>query len=138
MYHFARRGGRGDEFTPVEWRDVPTAMATFMRARTPSLDPVQSLHFLMTEAPPVGCRRAPSVPPTAITRMAALQIRVIGTPAPITVAASNRSAMSCVWTRALTGPVNRRVLANDPAAYRVSSAEAADYGRLFRQFFLMA
>ncbi len=138
MYHFDGRGAPLDAFTPVEWRDVPTAMATFMRARTPSLDPLQSLHFLMTEAPTVGCRRAPSVPPTAITRIAASQIRAIGTPAPITVAAGNRSAMSCVWTRAQTGPVNRRVLANGPGAFRVSGAAADDYGRLFRQFFLMA
>ncbi len=138
MYHFDGRGAPLDAFTPVEWRDVPTAMATFMRARTPSLDPLQSLHFVMTEATTVGCRRAPSVPPTAITRMAASQIRAIGTPAPITVAVGRRSAMSCVWTRAQTGPVNRRVLANGPGAFRVSSAAADDYGRLFRQFFLVA
>lgn len=47
------------------------------------------------------------------------------------------SAMTCQWQRAQAGDVNTRILANGPAAFKITGAEAAVFGQQFRQFFLV-
>lgn len=48
------------------------------------------------------------------------------------------SAMACQWQRAQASSVNARILMNGPAAFRVTGSEAATWGILFRQFFIVA
>jgi len=48
------------------------------------------------------------------------------------------SAMACQWQRAQAISVNARILMNGPAAFRVTGSEAATWGILFRQFFIVA
>ena len=47
------------------------------------------------------------------------------------------SGMTCQWQRAQAGNVNTRILANGPAAFKVTGTEAAVFGHLFRQFFIV-
>lgn len=47
-----------------------------------------------------------------------------------------KSAMACQWYRAHAGDTNLRVLANGPAALKVTANEAVTYGEMFRQFFI--
>ena len=47
MYHYPTRGSARTPFTSTEWRTVPTAVAGFMAES--GGDPLQSLHFVMTE-----------------------------------------------------------------------------------------
>jgi hypothetical protein len=54
MYHYPQRGAARTPFTSAEWRTVPTAVAAFMSERLAAqslsgIDPLQSLHFMMTE-----------------------------------------------------------------------------------------
>ena len=54
MYHYPQRGSARTPFTSTEWRTVPTAVAAFMAERLTAqrmrgTDPLQSLHFVMTE-----------------------------------------------------------------------------------------
>lgn len=47
------------------------------------------------------------------------------------------SGMTCQWQRAQAGNVNTRILANGPAAFKVTGTEAAVFGQQFRQFFIV-
>jgi hypothetical protein len=47
------------------------------------------------------------------------------------------SGMTCQWQRAQTGAVNVRILANGPAAFKVTGTEAEVFGKQFRQFFIV-
>lgn len=47
------------------------------------------------------------------------------------------SGMTCQWQSAQGGVVNTRILANGPAAFKVTGTEAEIFGQQFRQFFLV-
>jgi hypothetical protein len=55
----------------------------------------------------------------------------------ITVITPTASGMTCQWQRAQTGAVNVRILANGPAAFKVTGTEAEVFGKQFRQFFIV-
>ena len=45
--------------------------------------------------------------------------------------------MTCQWKRAQGSDVNTRILANGPAAFKVTGSEARIFGEQFRQFFIV-
>lgn len=55
----------------------------------------------------------------------------------LAVFAPDDSGMTCQWKRAQGGDVNTRILANGPAAFKVTGSEAQVFGEQFRQFFLI-
>ena len=62
-----------------------------------------------------------------------------GAPPPILASiVPGKSGMACQWDRAQAGDVNPRILANGPAAFKVTGTEAEVFGDMFRQFFLVA
>ena len=137
MYHF-RNTPTKTAFTPKEWRDVPTAVATFMQEQSPTTNPLNSLHLMMADAAPtVGCPILPPGPDTAVTRRARNDIRVLTTPGPIDVEPDSGSPMACLWKRAQQGPVNQRITANGVGTHRVSGDTAAEFGQLWRQFYVL-
>ena len=137
MYHF-RNTPTKTAFTPKEWRDVPTAVATFMRERSPGTNPLNKLHFIVAEvAPTDGCSTLRPGADTAITRMARASITAIPTPDPLEVIPDSGSPMACTWQRLQTGPVNQRITANGVGTHRVSGETADEFGRLWRQFYVM-
>jgi len=65
---------------------------------------------------------------------------VPATPAPtvrLAVLAPDDSGMTCQWKRAQGSDVNTRILANGPAAFKVTGSEARIFGEQFRQFFIV-
>ena len=137
MYHF-RNTPTKTAFTPTEWRDVPTAMATFMRERSPKTNPLNTLHFTVAEvAPTDGCPVLRAGVDTNITRTARAAITVIPTPDPVEVIPDSGSPMSCLWKRMQAGPVNQRITANGVGTHRVSGDVATEFGDLWRQFYVI-
>lgn len=137
MYHF-RNTPTKTAFTPKEWRDVPTAVATFMRERSPGTNPLNKLHFMVAEvAPTDGCPTLRPAADTGITRTARASITTIPTPEPLEVIPDSGSPMSCTWKRLQTGPVNQRITANGVGTHRVTGDTADEFGRLWRQFYVM-
>lgn len=55
----------------------------------------------------------------------------------LAVLAPDESGMTCQWKRAQGSDVNTRILANGPAAFKVTGAEAKIFGEQFRQFFIV-
>lgn len=55
----------------------------------------------------------------------------------LAVLAPDDSGMTCQWQRAQAGAVNTRILANGPAAFKVTGTEAEIFGQQFRQFFIV-
>lgn len=53
MYHYSRAEGISG-FTPEEWRDVPTGVASFLRAVRSSRNPLTYLHLMLTTTPGQG------------------------------------------------------------------------------------
>ena len=137
MYHF-RNTATKTAFTPREWRDVPTAMATFMRERSPKTNPLNKLHFMVAGVGPTeGCAVLLPGVDTNITRTARAAITVIPTPEPVVVIPDSGSPMSCLWKRMQAGPVNQRITANGVGTHRVSGDVATEFGDLWRQFYVM-
>ena len=137
MYHF-RNTPTKTAFTPTEWRDVPTAVATFMRERSPSTNPLNKLHFVVAEvAPTGGCSTLRHGPSTPVTVTARTSITVLPTPEPLEVIPDSGSPMSCIWKRMQTGPVNQRITANGVGTHRVTGDTATEFGQLWRQFYVM-
>ena len=58
-------------------------------------------------------------------------------PVNLAVLAPDDSGMTCQWQRAQGGDVNTRILANGPAAFKVTGTEAEIFGQQFRQFFVV-
>lgn len=75
----------------------------------------------------------------AITRLAddAIAQTLVTSPIRLTVLTPDDSGMTCQWQRAQGGVVNTRILANGPAAFKVTGTEAEIFGQQFRQFFLV-
>lgn len=67
----------------------------------------------------------------------ALIATTIRTPIRLAVLAPDDSGMTCQWQRAQGGAVNTRILANGPAAFKVTGTQAEIFGQQFRQFFLV-
>ena len=138
MYHF-RRTPTKTAFTPTEWRDVPTAVATFMQERSPGTYPLDTLHFIVAEvAPTDGCSTLRPGADTPVTRTARASITVVPTPEPLDVIPDSGSPMACTWKRVQTGPVNQRIAANGVGTHRVSGETAQEFGALWRQFYVMS
>lgn len=136
MYHF-RNTPTKTAFTPLEWRNVPTAVATFMRERSPTTNPLNKLHFMVAEvAPTDGCARLRPGPETPVTVTARTSITVLPTPEAIEVIPDSGSPMSCIWQRMQTGPVNQRITANGVGTHRVADT-AGEFGQLWRQFYVL-
>lgn len=66
-----------------------------------------------------------------------LTATIIARPIRLAVLAPDDSGMTCQWQRAQGGAVNTRILANGPAAFKVTGTEAEIFGQQFRQFFLV-
>ncbi len=84
-----------------------------------------------------GPRPRPVVTPITNSASEAL---VPTTPAPtvrLAVLAPDDSGMTCQWKRAQGSDVNTRILANGPAAFKVTGSEARIFGEQFRQFFIV-
>ncbi len=62
----------------------------------------------------------------------------ITNPAEFAVNQPTKSGVMCQWQRAQTGTVNTRILANGPAAFKVTGTEADVFGQQFRQFFMVS
>ncbi len=62
---------------------------------------------------------------------------IIKAPAEFAVVQPTPSGMMCQWQRAQTGSMNARILANGPAAFKVTGTEAEVFSTQFRQFFLV-
>ncbi len=111
MYHYPTRGKPRESFTVAEWGQVPMDFAAFIRSKVPTSRPSGRMHFVMTQARNNVC------PASKIT-----------TP----VAGAGAASMDCQWLLAQMNPFNRKVLANGPAAYKVTGAAAEEWGRRFR------
>ncbi len=61
-------------------------------------------------------------------------IPALPSPAPLVIRQPGTSPMQCQWTRAQTGAVNTRILANGAGAYSVTGPQAVAWGDLLRQF----
>ena len=137
MYHF-RNTPTKTAFTPKEWRDVPTAVATFMRERSRSTNPLNKLHFMVGEvAPTTGCPTLAPGPNTPVTVTARTSITALPTPEALEVIPDSGSPIACIWKRMQTGPVNQRIAANGVGTHRVTGATAEEFGRLWRQFYVL-
>lgn len=91
----------------------------------------------MTRSSRPGPRPRPVVTP--ITNSAS-QALVPTSPIPtvrLAVLAPDDSGMTCQWKRAQGSDVNTRILANGPAAFKVTGSEARIFGEQFRQFFIV-
>lgn len=53
MYHYSRAGGLTG-FTAAEWRDVPTGVASFLRAVRSTRNPLAYVHLVLTTTPGDG------------------------------------------------------------------------------------
>ncbi|MFM9018184.1 MAG: hypothetical protein ACKORG_01960 [Actinomycetota bacterium] len=62
---------------------------------------------------------------------------VILRPISLAVLAPDDSGMTCQWKRAQGSTINTRILANGPAAFKVTGTEAEIFGQQFRQFFIV-
>lgn len=62
---------------------------------------------------------------------------VVNGPLTLVTNAPTPSGMTCQWQRAQAGDVNTRILANGPAAFKVTGTEAEIFGQQFRQFFIV-
>ncbi len=137
MYHF-RHTTVKTAFTPIEWRDVPTSVAQFMRERTPGSNPLNRLHFMVAEtAPTEGCPIPRAGATTTVTDIALRSITYLAPATPIEVIPDSGSPMACTWQRMQAGAVNQRITANGVGTHRVSGDVAAEFGQLWRQFFVM-
>lgn len=111
MYHYPTRGKPRESFTVAEWGQVPMDFASFIRSKAPTSRPSNRMHFVMTQTKKNLC------PTSKIT-----------TP----IVGAGAESMDCQWLLAKLNPFNRKVLANGPAAYKVTGAAAVEWGRRFR------
>jgi len=123
---------------------IPTLESLPMCPPAPPVCPVMSpASHGMSLA--MGARRLPAVrdlnnqQAPGITRLgrSGLYETILRGGVSLTIFAPTPSSMSCQWLRAQTGDVNTRILANGPAAFKVTGTEAEVYGQMFRQFFIV-
>lgn len=58
MYHYSRAGGIAG-YTAAEWRDVPTGVASFLRAVRSARNPLAYVHLMLTTTPGAGVPPGP-------------------------------------------------------------------------------
>lgn len=113
MYHYPTRGKPRESFTVAEWGQVPMDFASFIRAKSPGSKPSERMHFVMTQTKKNPCGRLKITNPTV----------------------GGAESMDCQWMLAKMNPFNRTVLANGPAAYKLSDAMAVAWGMNFHREF---
>ena len=113
MYHYPTRGKPRESFTVAEWGQVPMDVAAFIRSKAPGSRPSERMHFVMTQTKKNPCGRITISDPTV----------------------GGAESMDCQWTLAKMNKFNRKVLANGPAAYKVSGAMAVAWGMNFHREF---
>ena len=113
MYHYPTRGKPRESFTVAEWGQVPMDVASFIRSKAPGSKPSERMHFVMTQTKKNPCGRIKISDPTV----------------------GGAESMDCQWMLAKVNNFNRKVLANGPAAYKVSGAMAVAWGMNFHREF---